>query len=68
MGRNPDAAAAAESFSGDQHIPAAEGVTVPLFMDVHTMGETLAIDDVANAHAADLKRVLNCALSFVERD
>ena len=28
---------------------------MPLFMDVHTMGETLAIADVANAHAADLK-------------
>lgn len=28
---------------------------MPLFMDVHTMGETLAIANVANAHAADLK-------------
>ena len=28
---------------------------MPLFMDVHTTGEKLALDDVANAHAADLK-------------
>ena len=28
---------------------------MPLFMDVHTIGEKLALADVANAHAADLK-------------
>ena len=28
---------------------------MPLFMDVHTTGATLALNDVAHAHAADLK-------------
>jgi hypothetical protein len=26
-----------------------------LFMDVHTMGDSVALDDVAQAHAADLQ-------------
>jgi hypothetical protein len=28
---------------------------VPLFMDVHNLGNNVSIDDVAQAHAADLK-------------
>jgi hypothetical protein len=28
---------------------------MPLFMDIHNTGDTVAIDDVAQAHAADLR-------------
>ncbi len=28
---------------------------MPLFMDVHNTGDTIALNDVAHAHAADLK-------------
>jgi len=28
---------------------------MPLFMDVHNTGDTIALDDVAHAHAADLQ-------------
>ncbi|MGH9282828.1 MAG: DUF4242 domain-containing protein [Acidimicrobiales bacterium] len=27
---------------------------MPLFMDVHTMGDSVSVDDVAKAHEADL--------------
>ena len=28
---------------------------MPLYMDVHSLGETVTMDDVAKAHAADLE-------------
>jgi hypothetical protein len=31
-----------------------KGAAMPLFMDVHHMSETVSLDDVAQAHAADL--------------
>src|SRR6478736_2300638 len=32
-----------------------KGVPVSLFMDVHNLGNSVALDDVAKAHEADLK-------------
>src|SRR3954447_4436580 len=29
---------------------------MPLYMDVHNLGDAVALDDVAKAHAADLER------------
>lgn len=29
---------------------------MPLFMDVHSLGDSVALNDVAHAHAADLQR------------
>src|SRR4051794_38561200 len=31
-----------------------EGFTMPLFMDVHALGDGVTMDDVAKAHQADL--------------
>ena len=43
------------AFLKESAISRPEGVPVPLFMDVHNTGDKIALNDVAHAHAADLK-------------